>query len=331
MASLQEANSVLSEFPVSTTLPVFKEGNYNPQIIEVEAPSSCCSNTKKDTSSSSSPSPPKPLLIFTPTTAGTYPVILFFHGFYLRNCFYTDLLNFICSHGFIIVAPQLVNIIPPGGQEEVDLAGEVADWVPLGLKSFLPENVEANLLRLNLVGHSRGGKTAFAVALGYSKTTQKFSALVGIDPVAGTSVHCRTQPHILTFNPCSFNLSIPVTVIGTGLGGVKKNCLSVPCAPDGVNHVEFFNECKPPRAHFVATNYGHMDMLNDGLHGIVGVMADCLCTNSSFPRDPMRKCVGGIVVAFLNAYLEGHNGDFLTIVKEPSVAPINLNSVEFDE
>ncbi|GLT77079.1 hypothetical protein SLA2020_486970 [Shorea laevis] len=192
------------------------------------------------------------------------------------------------------------------------------------MKSFLPENVEANLLELNLVGHSRGGKTAFAVALGYSKTTQKFSALVGIDPVAGKCVHCRTQPHILTFKPCSFNLSIPVTVIGTGLGGVKKNCLSV--LRTVLTMLSSSMNARRLGPHFVATNYGHMDMLNDGLHGIVGVMADCLCTNSSCPSDPMKKCVGGIVVAFLNAYLEGQNGDFLSIVREPFVASVNLRA-----
>ncbi|KAF8401747.1 hypothetical protein HHK36_012693 [Tetracentron sinense] len=56
---------------------------------------------------SNTSSPPKPLLIVTPTNEGKYPVLLFLHGFYLHNCFYTDLLKHIASHGFIAVAPQL--------------------------------------------------------------------------------------------------------------------------------------------------------------------------------------------------------------------------------
>lgn len=51
---------------------------------------------------------PKPLLVFAPTVRGTYTVILFCHGFCVRNSFYSSLLAHITSHGFIVVAPQLV-------------------------------------------------------------------------------------------------------------------------------------------------------------------------------------------------------------------------------
>lgn len=150
--------------------------------------------------------------------------------------------------------------------------------------------------------------------------------------MAGLSVNCKTSPHILTGIPNSFNMSTPVAVIGTGLGGVKKNCMLIPCAAEGVNHVEFFKECKSPRAHFVATNYGHMDMLDDGLD-VLGKIADCMCANNGSARTLMRECTGGIVVAFLKAYLHGENGDFLAIVKqpEPPVTPIDLSSVDFDQ
>jgi len=53
---------------------------------------------------------PKPLLVFTPTVEGTYPVILFYHGFAIWNSYYHNLLGHITSHGFIVVAPQLVYI-----------------------------------------------------------------------------------------------------------------------------------------------------------------------------------------------------------------------------
>lgn len=54
---------------------------------------------------------PKPLLVFTPTVEGTYPVILFYHGFAILNSYYHKLLGHITSHGFIVVAPQLVYIL----------------------------------------------------------------------------------------------------------------------------------------------------------------------------------------------------------------------------
>ena len=148
------------------------------------------------------------------------------------TCIYTTILGLVF---------QLYTIIPPSGTEEIESAAKVADWLPSGLPSVLPGNVESNLVKLALAGHSRGGKTAFALALGNAKTTQNFSALVGIDPVAGTTCG-QTNPKILTYTPGSFNLSIPVTVIGTGLGPESKGCLPCSCAPKGLNHEEFFNE-----------------------------------------------------------------------------------------
>ncbi|XP_048227212.1 chlorophyllase-1-like [Ricinus communis] len=281
-------------------------------------------------------SPPKPLLIARPTVAGKYPAILFIHGTCLVNSFYSDLLDHVASHGFIVVAPQIytctvfgaIPVMPIDGQKEVDLSTEVANWLPSGLKSVLNGGVQANLDKLAISGHSRGGKTAFAIQFGYSTDalTTKFSALVGLDPVAGHSKESRTDPKVLTYAPHSFNLSIPVSVIGTGLGSQPQTLFA--CAPDGVNHAEFYNECRPPANHFVATDYGHMDMLNDDLSGLMGIMAKILCKNSNKPKDPMRKTVGGIIVAFLKAYFYGNSRDYNTILQDPSVSPATLCPVE---
>ncbi|TKY44743.1 Chlorophyllase-1 protein [Spatholobus suberectus] len=304
--------------PLLATTDVFQEGDIQWKQFNV------------DTSTTSS-SPPKPLLIFTPTVPGAYPVILFCHGFCIRNSFYSKLLGHIVSHGFILVAPQLFcNGLPMFGPCEVKFAGKVVDWLAEGLQPLLPENVEAKLEKLVLSGHSKGGKTAFAVALGYAKTKLNFSALVGIDPVAGPSKYCKTLPHILTGEPRSFNLNIPVAVIGTGLGPEKANCCSPPCAPDGVNHKEFFHECKPPCAHFVATDYGHMDMLDDETPGVIGtILSKCICKNGTSPRDLMRSTVGGLVVAFLRALLNDQRTDFDAVLADPNLAPAKLGDVVY--
>lgn len=218
------------------------------------------------------------------------------------------------------------------GRNEVESAGKVVDWIADELQPLLPERVEAKLDNLVLAGHSKGGKTAFAVALGYARTKLNSSVLIGIDPVAGQSKCkvCRTYPHILTYVPRSFNLTIPVAVIGTGLGPEKANSFSFPCAPDGVNHKEFFNECKPPCGHFVAKEYGHNDILDDETPGIVGeVISKCLCKNGKGPREFMRKTVGGLVVAFLRAHLNCKWEDFDAILADPDIAPAKLDPVEY--
>ncbi|KAF4369715.1 chlorophyllase-1 [Cannabis sativa] len=282
-------------------------------------------------------SPPKQLFIVSPTKEGTYPVVLFFHGFLLENKFYEDLLHHISSHGLILVAPQLYELIPPSGPEEIESAAEVINWLEEGLQPLINDlvnnnnKVVADLTTVALAGHSRGGKAAFALALGKSevKCNLKFSVLVGVDPVEGSSMRNRTEPHILTYVPRSLDLCIPVAVIGTGLGSERRKPYMPACAPDGLNHAEFFNECKPPCAYFVAKDFGHMDMLVDRPGGIDGAIANCMCKNGTSPRDLMRRSVGGILVAFLRAYVGGDHKDLAAIVGDPTLAPTTLDPVNF--
>ncbi|CAL5395155.1 unnamed protein product [Camellia sinensis] len=298
--------ALLVESPVVVgTTNVFEEGKLSVESITVNE--------------SSSSSPPKPLLIVTPTLEGTYPVLLLFHGFLIQNQSYEQILQHISSHGFIVVAPQLYTFIS-SGTEEVDSAAEVTNWLSAGLQSTLPKNVQANLLKLALSGHSRGGKAAFALALGHAETqpTLKFSALIGLDPVAGSSIKDQIDPKILTFVPRSFDLSIPIAVIGTGK--------SPACAPDGVNHCEFFTESKPPCYYFYAKDYGHVDMLDDP-----NIILRLACSGGKGDMDPFKKCVGGIFVAFLKACLDGENEDLKSIGDEPGIAPVTLDPVIYIE
>lgn len=199
--------------------------------------------------------------------------------------------------------------------DEIKSTAEIIDWLSVGLNHFLPPQVTPNLSKFALTGHSRGGKTAFAVALkkfGYSSEL-KISALIGVDPVDGTGKGKQTPPPVLTYEPNSFNLEkMPVLVIGSGLGELARNPLFPPCAPTGVNHREFFQECQGPAWHFVAKDYGHLDMLDDDTKGLRGKSSYCLCKNGE-ERKPMRRFIGGIVVSFLMAYLEDDDCELMKI------------------
>ena len=126
-----------------------------------------------------------------------------------------------------------------GDTEDISAAAQVTDWLAKGLPSVLPKGVEPNLSKLALAGHSRGGHTAFSLALGHGKTNLKFSALIGLDPVAGQGKFLQISPKILTYEPSSFDIAMPVLVIGTGPGEEKRNILFPPlcpqrCEPQGV-------------------------------------------------------------------------------------------------
>jgi chlorophyllase len=208
--------------------------------------------------------------------------------------------------------------------DHIAAAAQVTDWLPEGLPSVLPKGVEPDLSRLALAGHSRGGHTAFALALGHGKTNLKFSALIGLDPVAGKAKSSQMPPKILTYNPSSFDIAMPVLVIGTGLGEEKKNILFPPCAPKDVNHREFYSECKPPCYYFVTKDYGHLDMLDDDAPKFM----TCLCKEGNNCKDIMRRTVAGIMVAFLKTVLIEEDGDLSVILKDPGLAPTTLDPVE---
>ncbi|MQL76322.1 hypothetical protein Taro_008710 [Colocasia esculenta] len=275
--------------------------------------------------------PPKPLLVALPEEVGQFPVLVFLHGYLLYNSFYSQLFQHVASHGFIVVAPQLYLYSGADSTEEIKSTASTIDWLETGLCHLLPEAVLPDLTKLAIAGHSRGGKVAFALALGLvaAPTSLKFSAVMGIDPVDGMSKGKQTPPPVLTYVPGSFDLSpAAAMVVGSGLGEVKRNPLFPACAPKGVNHRDFFAECQPPACYFVAEDYGHTDMLDDETPGARGKVTRCTCKNGP-ERGPMRAFVGGAMVAFMRAYLEGDAADLLAIRDDPGVAPVELSPVTF--
>ncbi|MED6119878.1 Chlorophyllase-2 [Stylosanthes scabra] len=280
---------------------VFNSGKHSTQLQRVECRSTTCTVP-----------PPKPLLLATPLEDGEFPILLFLHGYLLYNIFYSQLIQHVASHGFIVIAPQLYTVAGPDTSDEIHSAAAITNWLSEGLTKLVPPNVRPNFSKLAVAGHSRGGKTAFGLALRKLNMTTnlRISAVIGVDPVDGMEKGKQTPPPVLSYVPQSFEVDMAALVIGSGLGEVKRNPLFPPCAPKGVNHENFFNECQKPAWYFVAKDYGHLDMLDDDTKGLAGKATYCLCKNGE-SRKPMRMFVGGVIVAFLKAYLNGDNTHLL--------------------
>ncbi|GER38340.1 chlorophyllase-1 [Striga asiatica] len=291
---------------VSSKLSVFEPGNVTVKTTKVKKPYS-----------------PAELLVLAPEAEGSYPVLLFCHGYCTKNTWYSHILQHVSSHGYIIVAPQFYHYLLISLNDEIKMAAKVTDWLPKGLSPYLPENVKPNISKLALMGHSRGGKVAFALALDYKPISLKFKALLGLDPVSMPNPPAWVEPKILSYVPHSFKISIPVGIIGTGLSSQKRWGIIPPLAPDGFNHSEFFNESKPPCCYFLAKEYGHCDMLNESKLGLTSLV----CKSGKGSKEKMRRGVGGVVVALLKGYLEGEFGSLESIVAEPCIAPVTLDPV----
>ncbi|KAL6848644.1 hypothetical protein ACP4OV_021227 [Aristida adscensionis] len=289
------------------------------------------------------PKPPIKILGYAPKDAGDYPVVIFLHGFLLENGFYKEILEHVASFGFIMVAPQFhqlgLNMMDQSDDDDIAAAAELTVWLAEGLQHVLPNGVKPDLSKLALAGHSRGGHTAFALVLGHGDTKNlKFSAIIGVDPVAGQDESSQISPKILTGDPSSWNIGMPALVIGTGLGDDPKK-ITIPwipflhwelpaCAPKNVNHWDFYNECKPPCYYFVTEDYGHLDMLDDDAVNFITFMMSQVCKKGTGPKDLMRRTVAGIMVAFLKAKLNKEEGDLEAILKVPNLAPAKLDPVE---
>lgn len=91
-----QKRAIMAAIVVKEAKSVFETGKFEVTAITV----------KSDIFSSS-----KPLLIFTPTNPGSYPLILFLHGFSCAGSFYSHLLRLIASHGYVIAAPQVNPLI----------------------------------------------------------------------------------------------------------------------------------------------------------------------------------------------------------------------------
>ncbi|XP_040384304.1 chlorophyllase-2 [Oryza brachyantha] len=313
---------------------VFDHGSYGVALVKVdEAPRKCSAARKSaaPTGGGGAGAPPKPLLVAAPREAGEYPVVLFLHGYLANNSFYSQLLEHVASHGFVVVGPQLYAISGPGTTDEINSAAAVINWLAAGgLSSKLPPDVRADSTKVSISGHSRGGKVAFALALGHANVSlPPIAALVAVDPVDGMGAGKQTPPPILTYKENSLRVAAPVMVVGTGLGGLPRGPLLPPCAPRGVSHDDFYGECAAPTAcHLVARDYGHTDMMDDVTPGARGLATRAVC-RSGGARAPMRRFVGGAMVAFLKRWVGGEPGLLDGIRARPETAPVALSVVEF--
>lgn len=302
---------------------VFDHGRHGTSLTKVEQATRCSAASRVDAQS-----PPKPLVIAAPCDAGEYPVVVFLHGYLCNNYFYSQLLQHVASHGFIVIAPQLYTVSGPDTTGEINSAAAVIDWLAAGLSSTLAPGIRPNLTAVSISGHSRGGKVAFALGLGHAKTSLPLAALIGVDPVDGTGMGNQTPPPILAYKTNALRVPAPVMVIGTGLGELPRNALFPPCAPLGVSHAEFYDECAAPACHLVARDYGHTDMMDDVTTGAKGLATRALC-KSGGARAPMRRFVAGAMVAFLKKWVQG-KPEWLDAMREQTVvAPVVLSVVEF--
>ena len=276
---------------------------------------------------------PTDLQIWAPTQAGEYAVIVFQHGFSLRNSYYSQMLEHVASHGFIVVAPQMYEpsfINTPSTPEEAQLAAEVWSWLSQGLDGALAQQGPGVVSRPDLfgvAGHSRGSKAIWLeLERDYSGGMMRGYAMplaaVGVDPVDGTGGPLGGEDRVIQENQngmiIGFDYANPTLFIGTGLGGQSRSPLEPACAPTEDNYTRFYAASSAPTYQVVATEHGHMDMLDDSTPGCALTCSACIAGPD---KATMRRATAGWIVAMMRGALQGDASAY-GLLEQPGQAPV---------
>ncbi len=251
--------------------------------------------------------PPTSTRIHAPKAPGVYPVIMLTNCFICESHWLDEVFTHVASHGFVVIIPKLHdlgNVLFSNDLSfsDAEVVGQMGEWINTDLNPYLDAHLAkgsvADPTELGLVGFSSGGKVAW-IAAEQQKVHAK--AIAGIAPVdsPGDPFGLRPEPLILD-KPFTFNM--PSLIIGTGYDAIRMNSISPICAPEGHNHVQFYEQTKAPAWHVVATQNGHVDVI-DKIDRWIPSMA---CPSAGDPQ-LMRHTVKGLLTAFFRGSLRAES------------------------
>ena len=239
--------------------------------------------------------PPVDVVVFAPEQAGDYAVLVFQHGFQMRNSYYATMLSHVASHGFVVVAPQMYEPAlfgNPTAAEEAADAVRLYDWVESSFDVVVDVDVATD--HLGLVGHSRGAKVVWlTLEGGYAGAT----AALGVDPVDGRGGPFGNQARVLDGG---LTANLPSLFIGAELSA--ETYLGAECAPQNEDYEAFYDAAPSPSYRAFVEDYGHLDLLDDQTPGCGLPCGACL----DGPDDgAFRDFSAGQIVAFFRLQLQG--------------------------
>ena len=252
--------------------------------------------------------------VFTPRSAGSFPVIIFFPG---MSCTvpassYSTILQQVASWGYVVLGPWAI-LYNPINTYKAEWVDHVLHWARGHFDSQdtrtahgVHQDLVMDFSSLYLGAQSSGAH----VAVEYLKQSGDCSSVKamflmspvdGVDPFGMIDDYCIDPPTMLNFQT-------PTMVISGGLDSIpgidNLGALMPACAPEDLANDRFYDALTGPTLLVNTTAYGHIDCLDDDMLDMLEMIHFC-ATDTNTDKDAYRTFVAGQITAFLRFMGQG--------------------------
>eukprot|EP00095_Tigriopus_kingsejongensis_P012448 maker-scaffold89_size390429-snap-gene-2.24 protein:Tk12448 transcript:maker-scaffold89_size390429-snap-gene-2.24-mRNA-1 annotation:"hypothetical protein DAPPUDRAFT_307488" len=267
------------------------------------------------------------LYIYAPNAAGTFPIVYFssaFAGNVPAPAFKT-ILEHIASHGYVLVCPFKISF---------PTSEFTADWL-IALHGWVEENLISSLVTDGLdtelgidfstefvMGHSAGSH----VICEYMKATcGNVQGMIMMSPVDGVD-ELGLIKQFCVVPPEQVNFDVPTLIIPAGLDSIPgvepSRGLTYPCAPEDLSNERFFDGMTGVTWMVNVTDYGHADVLEPELVGIVDALKYCAFHEGGDPEGVYRRFVAGEILSFMRGIMG--ECELLKNLEDPTDFPVDV-------
>merc|ERR1711970_225650 len=252
--------------------------------------------------------------VFTPSSGGHFPVIVFFPGMActVPASAYSTILQQVASWGYVVLGPWAL-LYNPMDTYKAQWVNHVIHWAKVHFNNKeakrtlgLEENLIMDFDSLYLGGQSSGSH----VAVEFLKQSEDCSSVKamflmspvdGIDPFGMIHEYCINPPNKLNFQT-------PTLIISGGLDSLPGidniGSLMPACAPEDLSNDRFYEALTGPTVLVNTTEYGHIDCLDEGMLDMLEMIHFCK-TDTNTDKEAYRTFVAGQITAFLKFVGDG--------------------------
>lgn len=201
------------------------------------------------------------VLFFSPsdTSDAPFPVVVFNHGFQMAGSAYAGYGRRVASHGFVVLVPTVGDSLMDSASHRAlaELQVAVNDWIEGATDApGSPIFGLADVTRLGVGGHSRGGKQSIHAAT----LDSRIAATFNVDPVDSAPPFGGDPADFPSVTPeLMGGLAIPSGYVGAGRGA--ESTMGPSCAPAEDNYHAYFEASGSPSFEWVLAGAGHNDFV----------------------------------------------------------------------